>query len=67
MRIFVVGQLLLVQALLLEGSWDLAKYSVKKVGPSQPARRERGSKIVKTKQGIGGRIEVIMKGEREKT
>lgn len=44
------------ELLLAEGSWELTKYSVEKVGLSQPAMRATGSKTVKMKRGIGGRI-----------
>jgi len=54
-----VGQVLVAHAVLVEGSWAVTKYSVENVGPSQPATRVRGSKIVKMKRGIGGRIEAM--------
>lgn len=44
------------ELVLAEGSWELTKYSVEKVGLSQPAMRARGSNTVKMKRGIGGRI-----------
>lgn len=47
---------------LVEGSWELTKYSVENVGLNQPAMRARGSKIVKMKRGIGGRVEVMFVG-----
>jgi hypothetical protein len=43
----------------MEGSWDLAKFSVSRIVPKKPATREIGSKMVKTKRGIGGRTDVM--------
>lgn len=48
------------ELLLAEGSWELTKCSVEKVGLSQPAMRATGSKIVKTKRGIGGRMNAVV-------
>ena len=45
--------------LALDGSWDLTKFSVSRMGLSQPPMSARGSKTVKTKRGIGGRVEVM--------
>ena len=42
-----------------EGSWDFTKFSVSRIGAKKPATREIGSKMVKTKRGIGGRRDDI--------
>jgi hypothetical protein len=40
-----------------DGSWDWMKLVVSSIGAKKPAMREMGSKIVKTKRGMGGRME----------
>lgn len=51
------------ELLLAEGSWELTKCLVEKVGLSQPAMRATGSRIVKTKRGMGGRMDVMVGAE----
>lgn len=45
---------------MAEGSWELTKCSVERVGLSQPAMRARGSKMVKTKRGMGRKRDVMV-------
>ena len=52
--------MLVAEVMSMDGSWEETKYSVEKVGLSQPARRERGSKTVKIKRGMGGSVEVMV-------
>lgn len=43
-----------------EGSWPLTKFSVSRTAAKTPATRLRGSKIVKTKRGIGGKMKAMI-------
>lgn len=56
MRVVAAGHMGVADA---EGSWDFTKFSVSRIGPKKPATREMGSKMVKTKRGIGGRRDAM--------
>ena len=43
-----------------EGSCPLTKFSVSRTAAKRPAIRLRGSNMVKTKRGIGGRMDAMI-------